>query len=148
MFETKLCFPFLTATFPHSLSLLTLPEFELPSCRRMNFKIVIVFLLLLLVCVELIWSPPPLTGPIVEASSPASLISAGSVVYVRGQVFRQIVSPGEAFSTRFAMIRPLPCMNTQVARQIRLSPKSSSAKQAHKRPFTRVLSYMQLQVLL
>lgn len=90
---------------------------------------------------------PVLPGP-VEAATPPSLISAWSVVDVRGQVLGQVISPSKALAASLAVVRPLTRMNSQMSRQVRFTTECSSAKKTHERSFTRMLPNVQLEVLL
>jgi len=66
------------------------------------------------------------------------------VVYVRGQVFGQVVGPGETLATHLAVVRPLAGVDAQVPGQIALAAERAAAEQARERPFTRVLAHVQL----
>jgi len=66
------------------------------------------------------------------------------VVYMRGQVFGEVVGPGETLTTHLAVVRPLAGVDTQVPGQIALTAERTAAEQARERPFTRVLAHVQL----
>ena len=65
-----------------------------------------------------------------------------------GQMLGEVVGAGEAFSARFAMVRPLTGVYAQVARQIGLAAESASAKKTNERSLAGVLADMQFEVLL
>jgi len=66
------------------------------------------------------------------------------IVYVRGQVFGQVVGPSETLAAHFAMVRPFAGMYAQVSGQVTLAAERSAAEQARERPFARVLAHVQL----
>jgi len=65
------------------------------------------------------------------------------VVYVRGQVFGQVVGPGETLAAHLAVVRPLSGVDAQVSSQIALAAERAAAEQARERPFDRVLAHVQ-----
>jgi len=66
------------------------------------------------------------------------------VVYVRGQMFGQVVGSGETLAAHLAVVRPLAGVDAQVPGQIALAAESTAAEQARERSFTRVLAHVQL----
>jgi len=66
------------------------------------------------------------------------------VVYVRGQVFRQVVGPGETLATHLAVVRPLASVDAQMPGKIAFAAERAAAEQARERPFTRMLAHVQL----
>ena len=65
-----------------------------------------------------------------------------ALMNVGGEVLGQVIRPGEALSTHFAVVGPLTRMDPQMPREITFTSKGSSAKQTNKRPLSRVLSHV------
>lgn len=57
------------------------------------------------------------------------------VVYVRGEVFGEVVSACEAFAAHLAVVGSFARVNAQMPRQVALASKCSAAEQTCKRTF-------------
>lgn len=64
------------------------------------------------------------------------------VVYVRGQVFGQVIGSSETLATHLAVVRSLAGVYAQMSGQIALTAERAAAEQARERPFARVLAHM------
>lgn len=64
------------------------------------------------------------------------------------QMFGQVVGACKTFATHITVIRPFPSVNPQMASEVALSSKRSTAEEAHEGPLTCVLPHVQFQILL
>uniref|UniRef100_A0A182SJU6 Uncharacterized protein n=1 Tax=Anopheles maculatus TaxID=74869 RepID=A0A182SJU6_9DIPT len=81
---------------------------------------------------------------------PSALLSRArrQLVYVRGQMLREVVGPGKTFAASLTVVRPLAGVDAQVARQVRFAAERAATEQTHKRPLAGVFADVQLQVFL
>lgn len=68
------------------------------------------------------------------------------VVYVRGEVFGEVVGPRKALATHLAVIGALARVDAQVPRQVTLATERSATEQTCKGALTRVFPHVQLEV--
>ena len=73
---------------------------------------------------------------------------ASALVYVGGEVLREVVRPGEALTAHLAVVGPLAGVDAQVAREVALAAEGPPAEEADERPLARVLAHVELEVLL
>lgn len=69
-------------------------------------------------------------------------------VYVRRQVFGQVVCACETLAAHVAVIGPFSRMNAQMPGQVAFTTKRSSAKQTYERTLPRMLPHVQFQIFL
>lgn len=68
-------------------------------------------------------------------------------MYMRGEMFGQVVGPGETLAADLAVVGTFTRVYAQVTREITFAPEGATAEQANERSLSGVLSYVQFEIL-
>lgn len=67
---------------------------------------------------------------------------------VSGEMFGEVVGPGEALAAHLTVVRSLAGVDSEVPGEVALAAESSAAEEAYEGSFAGMLAHVQLQILL